>query len=34
LVSQKLPRVLKSVADNLVENDIPYALIGAFALSL
>jgi len=34
LVSQKLPRVLKIVADNLVENDIPYALIGAFAMSL
>lgn len=34
MVSQKLPRVLKIVADNLVENDIPYALIGAFAMSL
>jgi len=34
LVSQKLPRILKIVADNLVENDIPYALIGAFAMSL
>ena len=34
MVSQKLPRVLKIVADNLAENDIPYALIGAFAMSL
>jgi len=34
LVSQKLPRVLKIVADNLIEKDIPYALIGAFAMSL
>jgi hypothetical protein len=34
LVSQKLPRVLKIVADNLMEKDIPYALIGAFAMSL
>lgn len=34
MVSQKLPRVLKIVADNLIEKDIPYALIGAFAMSL
>ena len=34
MVSQKLPRILKIVADNLVKNDIPYALIGAFAMSL
>ena len=34
MVSQKLPRVLRIVADNLIEKDIPYALIGAFAMSL
>ena len=33
MVFQKLPRVLKIVADNLIEKDIPYALIGAFAMS-
>ncbi|MFH1481845.1 MAG: hypothetical protein ABIG67_11290 [Pseudomonadota bacterium] len=34
MISQKLPRVLQIIADNLREEDIPYALIGAFALSL
>ena len=34
MTSQKLPKVLQIIADNLKEGNIPYALIGAFALSL
>jgi hypothetical protein len=34
MTSQKLPRILKIIADNLIEQDIPYALIGAFAMAL
>jgi len=34
LISQKLPRVLHTIADNLKEENIPYSLIGAFALNL
>jgi hypothetical protein len=34
LISQKLPKVLHIIADNLKKENIPYSLIGAFALSL
>jgi len=34
LISQKLPKVLQIIADNLTQEQIPYSLIGAFALSL
>jgi hypothetical protein len=33
MISQKLPKVLQIIADNLKGGNIPYALIGAFALS-
>jgi len=33
LILQKLPKALQIVADNLKEKDIPYSLIGAFALN-
>ena len=33
MILQKLPKVLQIVADNLKEKDIPYSLIGAFALN-
>lgn len=34
MISQKLPKLLQIIADNLNEEHIPYSLIGAFALSL
>ena len=34
MISQKLPKVLNVIADNLKKEDIPYSLIGAFALNL
>lgn len=34
MISQKLPKVLQIIADNLTQEHIPYSLIGAFALSL
>lgn len=34
MTSQKLTNVLKIIADNLTQEQIPYSLIGAFALSL
>ena len=33
MTSQKLPRVLQIIGDSLKEANIPYALIGALALS-
>ena len=33
MILQKLPKVLQIVADNLKGKDIPYSLIGAFALN-
>ncbi len=34
MTSQKLPKVLQIIADNLKERNIPYTLIGAFALTI
>ena len=34
MTSQKLSNMLRIITDNLSDNEIPYALIGAFALSL
>lgn len=34
MISQKLPKLLQVIADNLTQKQIPYSLIGAFALSL
>ena len=34
MISQKLPKVLRIIADNLKKEHIPYSLIGAFALNL
>ena len=34
MISQKLPKLLQITADNLTQEQIPYSLIGAFALSL
>lgn len=34
MTSQRLSNMLRIITDNLSDNEIPYALIGAFALSL
>ena len=34
MISQKLPKLLQIIADNLAQEQIPFSLIGAFALSL
>lgn len=34
MTSQKLPSMLRIITNNLSENEIPYTLIGAFALNL
>ena len=34
MTSQKLPDILKMITDNLTKDQVPYALIGALALSL
>ena len=34
MTSQKLPSILKIMTDNLTKDQVPYALIGALALSL
>ncbi len=34
MISQKLPKMLNIIADNLKKEHIPYSLIGAFALNL